>query len=137
MSYCTELTGILATLYLLRALSSLASISITSKEEVYCNNVAVVVCSNRPLEPGITMHIAAEYDIKQEIWCIKNSGIDLDTWWVKAHQDDKIAVELLPLDARLNVQWGRISKLMVFTSPASYNNGSKIITTTPTLPLIS
>eukprot|EP00957_Ditylum_brightwellii_P059217 4494724-Ditylum_brightwellii.AAC.1 len=104
MSCRTELTGILAALYLLRVLSVFTSISITSKQEVYCDNMAVVVHSNRPLEPGITAHIAADYDIMQEIWSVKDSGIDLDTWWVKAHQDNKIAADLLPLDARLHVQ---------------------------------
>eukprot|EP00957_Ditylum_brightwellii_P136132 10381937-Ditylum_brightwellii.AAC.1 len=63
-----------------------------------------VVHSNRPLEPGITAHIVAEHDIAQEIWSVKDSGINLDTQWVKSHQDNKIVVELLPLEAKLNVQ---------------------------------
>eukprot|EP00957_Ditylum_brightwellii_P150389 11452353-Ditylum_brightwellii.AAC.1 len=35
---------------------------------------------------------------------VKEEGIKISTTWVKAHQDNTTAVELLSLDAKLNVQ---------------------------------
>eukprot|EP00957_Ditylum_brightwellii_P190883 14534375-Ditylum_brightwellii.AAC.1 len=56
------------------------------------------------MEPGIQTQLEAEYDITQEILVVKDKGINLSTDWAKAHQDNNVAIELLPLDAHLNIQ---------------------------------
>eukprot|EP00957_Ditylum_brightwellii_P062929 4775389-Ditylum_brightwellii.AAC.1 len=41
-SYCTELAGILAAVYLLRALSSYSQTQITKKQTILCDNKAAI-----------------------------------------------------------------------------------------------
>eukprot|EP00957_Ditylum_brightwellii_P005395 411557-Ditylum_brightwellii.AAC.1 len=76
----TEFTRILAALYLICALRT-----------------------NAPPEPGICACLEVEYDITPEILNVKDNGIDLSTVWVKAHQDNNMAVKLLPLDVQPNI----------------------------------
>eukprot|EP00957_Ditylum_brightwellii_P149007 11345237-Ditylum_brightwellii.AAC.1 len=102
-SYRTKLAGILVTLYLLRALSSYSQTQLNTKQTVLCNNAAAVSKANMPINPGIKHYIAADYDIVKEIEEVKISGLDMQASWVKAHQDKKTAVDLLPLDDQLNV----------------------------------
>eukprot|EP00957_Ditylum_brightwellii_P090064 6858918-Ditylum_brightwellii.AAC.1 len=66
-SSCTELAGILAALYLLRALSSYSQTQINTKQTILCNNAAVVSRANMPIGPGIKHYIATDYDIVKEI----------------------------------------------------------------------
>eukprot|EP00957_Ditylum_brightwellii_P015856 1194216-Ditylum_brightwellii.AAC.1 len=66
--------------------------------------MAAVTHTNYTIAPGIKAHIAAKYNISQEICSAKEEGIDLQTHWVKAHQDDKTPAALLPLDAQLIIQ---------------------------------
>ena len=46
----------------------------------------------------------ADYDLIKEIEVVKSRGVDLHMEWVKAHQDKSTPVELLPLEAQLNVK---------------------------------
>eukprot|EP00957_Ditylum_brightwellii_P162838 12400250-Ditylum_brightwellii.AAC.1 len=66
--------------------------------------MASVTCSNTRISPGIASYIAAEYNLTQKIMAFKKEVINISTTWVKAHQDDKTAMELLPPDTQLNVQ---------------------------------
>eukprot|EP00957_Ditylum_brightwellii_P090096 6861360-Ditylum_brightwellii.AAC.1 len=102
-SYCTKLAGILAVLYLLRALSSYSQMQINTKQTILCNNAAAVSRANMPIGSGIKHYIPADYDIVKEIEEVKRLDLDMQASWVKAHQDKKTAVDLLPLDAQLNV----------------------------------
>eukprot|EP00957_Ditylum_brightwellii_P108563 8280484-Ditylum_brightwellii.AAC.1 len=48
--------------------------------------------------------LTADYDLVKEIKVVKSRGLDLHMEWVKAHQDESTPVELLPLEAQLNVK---------------------------------
>eukprot|EP00957_Ditylum_brightwellii_P134966 10290735-Ditylum_brightwellii.AAC.1 len=61
--------------------------------------MVAVTCSNTSISPGIASYIKAEYNLTQEIMAVKEEGINISTTWVKVHQDNKTAIELLPLDA--------------------------------------
>eukprot|EP00957_Ditylum_brightwellii_P135188 10307271-Ditylum_brightwellii.AAC.1 len=103
-SYRTELTGILADLYLILALAQHSDTTISTQQEIFCHNAAAVVHANTPIAPGICSYIAVDYDLSQEIATAKSSGIDLKTSWVKAHQDEKKPLAFLPIKAKLNVK---------------------------------
>eukprot|EP00957_Ditylum_brightwellii_P015557 1173276-Ditylum_brightwellii.AAC.1 len=83
----------------MKALSNYTNNSITTRPIFYCNDMAAVTRTNKFIDPGITTHIAAEFDMAREIWSVKEEGFDVTTMCVKAHQDDKLSVHLLPLDA--------------------------------------
>eukprot|EP00957_Ditylum_brightwellii_P211683 15366463-Ditylum_brightwellii.AAC.1 len=102
-SYRSELTGMLSALYLLWALSQYTTTPLSCKQQLFCDISAAVTHTNYTIAPGIKAHIAAEYNLSQEICSVKEKGIDLQTHWVKAHQDDKTSFALLPLDAQLNI----------------------------------
>eukprot|EP00957_Ditylum_brightwellii_P093744 7137639-Ditylum_brightwellii.AAC.1 len=76
-SYRLDLAGILAVLYLLCALTEHSSTSITTKQELFCDNAAAVVCANNPIIPGIKLYIATDYDLCKEIETTKEFGIEL------------------------------------------------------------
>eukprot|EP00957_Ditylum_brightwellii_P086220 6560967-Ditylum_brightwellii.AAC.1 len=90
-SYCTELTGILAALYLLRALSSYSQTQINTKQTILCNNAAAVSRANTTFGPGIKHYTTTDYSIAKEIDTVKKLGLDMQASWVKAHQDKKTA----------------------------------------------
>jgi hypothetical protein len=102
-SYRTELAGILSALYLLHALSEFTGTPITTKQHLYCDNSAAVARANKSIDPGVTTCLTADYDLAKEIEVVKSKGINLHMEWVKAHQDNSTPVELLPLEAQLNV----------------------------------
>eukprot|EP00957_Ditylum_brightwellii_P025504 1927940-Ditylum_brightwellii.AAC.1 len=66
--------------------------------------MAAVNCSNTSICSGIASYITAEYDLTQEIMEVKEEGFNVNTLWFKVHQDDKMAIKLLPLDVQLNVK---------------------------------
>eukprot|EP00957_Ditylum_brightwellii_P154262 11739527-Ditylum_brightwellii.AAC.1 len=103
MLYRSELSEILTALYLLCALAEHSETRITKQQELFCNNAATVVRANTPIVLGTRSYMAADYDLSQEIESTKAYDIDLKTSWVKAHQDDKALVHLLPPEAQLNV----------------------------------
>eukprot|EP00957_Ditylum_brightwellii_P053297 4040791-Ditylum_brightwellii.AAC.1 len=102
-SYCTELAGILAALYLLRALSPYSQTQINTKQTVLCINAAVVSRANRTFGPGIKHYTTTDYDIAKEIGKVKKSGLDMQISWVNAHQDNTTAIDQPTLEAQLNV----------------------------------
>eukprot|EP00957_Ditylum_brightwellii_P137174 10458315-Ditylum_brightwellii.AAC.1 len=80
-SYRTELTGILSALYLLHSLADFTGTAITTKQYLYCDNVAAVIRANKPIDPGVTTCLTANYDIAKEIEVVKNKGVDLHLEW--------------------------------------------------------
>eukprot|EP00957_Ditylum_brightwellii_P031670 2401812-Ditylum_brightwellii.AAC.1 len=77
-----------------RKISNCVSKALTMvMKQLFCDSMAAVTRTNYTIAPGIKTHIAAEYDISQEICPVKEEGIDLQTHWV-----------LLPLDTQLNIQ---------------------------------
>eukprot|EP00957_Ditylum_brightwellii_P021875 1649351-Ditylum_brightwellii.AAC.1 len=102
-SYCTNLAGILAALYLLRALPSYSQTKINTKQTILYDNAAAVSRANTTFRPGIKHYTTADYDIAKEIDTIKKSGLDMQASWVKTHQDNNTAIYQLPLEAQLNV----------------------------------
>eukprot|EP00957_Ditylum_brightwellii_P091651 6978774-Ditylum_brightwellii.AAC.1 len=101
-SHCTELAGFLAALYLLRALSSYSQMQINTKQTILCNNAGAVSRANTTFGPGIKHYITADYNIAKEIDTVKKSDLNMQASWVKAHQDNKTAIDQLLLDAQLN-----------------------------------
>eukprot|EP00957_Ditylum_brightwellii_P197350 15035632-Ditylum_brightwellii.AAC.1 len=93
-SYRTELTGILSALYLLHILPDYSGIHITTRQILYCDNAAAVSRANKTIDPGITAHMTADYDLVKEIEVVKSKCLDLHMAWVKAHQDEKTPIDL-------------------------------------------
>eukprot|EP00957_Ditylum_brightwellii_P194797 14838416-Ditylum_brightwellii.AAC.1 len=87
-SYRSELTGILSALYILKALSQCTTTPLSHKQQLFCDNRAAVTHTNYTITLGIKVHIAADYNLSQEICSVKEEGVDLHTHWTKAHQDD-------------------------------------------------
>eukprot|EP00957_Ditylum_brightwellii_P099048 7544579-Ditylum_brightwellii.AAC.1 len=86
-SYCAELAGILAALYLLRTLSSYSQMQISTTQTILCDNAAAVSRANTTFGPGIKHYTTTDYDIAKEIDIVKKSGLDMQASWVKAHHD--------------------------------------------------
>eukprot|EP00957_Ditylum_brightwellii_P152966 11643441-Ditylum_brightwellii.AAC.1 len=62
MSYRTELSGILSTLYLLCTFVEFSHRTIMSAPALFCDNSVAVSCTEKPIYPGIREHLAADYD---------------------------------------------------------------------------
>eukprot|EP00957_Ditylum_brightwellii_P022814 1721008-Ditylum_brightwellii.AAC.1 len=103
-SYQTELTGILSVLYLICTLSSFTHNQITREQELLCDNLSAVHRMSIDTPPGIRLHLATDFDMINEIMKEKENRPEVKVSWVKAHQDGKEDLELLPLAAKLNVK---------------------------------
>eukprot|EP00957_Ditylum_brightwellii_P203710 15335888-Ditylum_brightwellii.AAC.1 len=131
-SYQTELTSILSVLYLLHALSSYSQSPITTKQTLLCNNAAEVSWTNAPVPPGIKQYVAVDYNIVKEIVVVKESGIKMEAEWVKAHQDDTTELQLLPIQAQLNVQADINVTSFRLNTPTNLQPSSMLLTLTST-----
>eukprot|EP00957_Ditylum_brightwellii_P101733 7753367-Ditylum_brightwellii.AAC.1 len=74
-------------MYLLHGLSNFLGTAITTTQSLYCNNAAAVRRTNKPIDPGMTAYLTADYNLVKEIEVVKSRGVDLRMEWVKAHQD--------------------------------------------------
>eukprot|EP00957_Ditylum_brightwellii_P134077 10221956-Ditylum_brightwellii.AAC.2 len=102
-SYRTELTGILATHYLLKYLSVYSQASVKAEVSTHVDNILAVEMNNQEAPyPGVTAHTCSNIDILQEIWLQKQSGIKRKMEWVEAHQDTKHLTRTLSKPAKLN-----------------------------------
>eukprot|EP00957_Ditylum_brightwellii_P204378 15338972-Ditylum_brightwellii.AAC.1 len=61
-SYWKELSGILFTLYLIRAFTEFSNTVITSAPPLFCNNSAAVSRTKKTISPGICEHLVADYN---------------------------------------------------------------------------
>eukprot|EP00957_Ditylum_brightwellii_P088087 6710407-Ditylum_brightwellii.AAC.1 len=75
-------------MYLLHALSDFLGTAIKTKQFLHCDNAAAVSRANKPIDPGVTACLIADYDLVKEIEVVKSRGVDLRMEWVKAHQDE-------------------------------------------------
>eukprot|EP00957_Ditylum_brightwellii_P039307 2973644-Ditylum_brightwellii.AAC.1 len=53
--------------------------TISTQQELFCDNAAAVIHANTSITPYICSYIAADYDLSQEIATSKSSDIDLKT----------------------------------------------------------
>eukprot|EP00957_Ditylum_brightwellii_P199636 15219045-Ditylum_brightwellii.AAC.1 len=68
-------------MYLLHALSDFLGTAITTKQSIYCDNAAAVNRANKPINPGMTTCLTADYDLAKEIEVVKSKGVDLRMEW--------------------------------------------------------
>eukprot|EP00957_Ditylum_brightwellii_P015964 1202547-Ditylum_brightwellii.AAC.1 len=101
-TFCTELSGILATLYFINALQGYTKENILAQLPLYYDNMAAVLTTKTSMLPGITSHLCPSYDVSTELRSELQRVPNLIISWVKAHQDKKKPFHDLPLDTQLN-----------------------------------
>eukprot|EP00957_Ditylum_brightwellii_P186441 14194927-Ditylum_brightwellii.AAC.1 len=66
-SFCTELSGILATLYFIKALQDYTKENFLAQLSLYCDNMAAVIITKKSIPPRITSHLCPDYDVIAEL----------------------------------------------------------------------
>eukprot|EP00957_Ditylum_brightwellii_P091099 6935725-Ditylum_brightwellii.AAC.1 len=67
-SFCTELSGILATLYFINALQDYTKENFLAQLPLYCDNMAAVLTTKTSMPPGITSHMCPDFDVIAKLW---------------------------------------------------------------------
>eukprot|EP00957_Ditylum_brightwellii_P024953 1886955-Ditylum_brightwellii.AAC.1 len=66
-SFHTELSGIVATIYFINALQDYTNKKNSAQLPLYCNNMAAVLTTKKPMPPGITSHLCPNFDVIAEL----------------------------------------------------------------------
>eukprot|EP00957_Ditylum_brightwellii_P149166 11359729-Ditylum_brightwellii.AAC.1 len=69
---------------------------------IHVDNMAAVRTSNKDRPTGIRSHLTADIDIIQEIQWMNQNRPTVEAEWVKAHQDNTVSFNDLPIEAQMN-----------------------------------
>eukprot|EP00957_Ditylum_brightwellii_P052676 3993443-Ditylum_brightwellii.AAC.1 len=102
-SYRAELIGIMATYFIIHCLVKITKIYLTTQITAHVDNSAAVAVNNMdPHPPLLAVYTSSGIYIVQEIWAMKDNGLNIKTQWVEAHQYTKYTCQGLILPSTLN-----------------------------------